>query len=95
MGVGFGLASASPTIVVAALLAGVATIGNGAAIVCNQLLVQRGAPDPCGGGCCPSSCSTNYAVLGLSMAGAGLLVDYAGARRRLGRRRLRRISSPP
>ena len=45
MAVGFGLASASPTIVVAALLAGVATIGNGAAIVCNQVLVQRGAPD--------------------------------------------------
>src|SRR6185436_5498659 len=43
MGFGFGIASASPTIAVAAVLAGVATIGNGAAIVCNQVLVQRGA----------------------------------------------------
>lgn len=80
MGAGFGLASASPTIAVAALLAGLATIGNGAAIVCNQVFVQRGAPDAMRGRVLSLLMSTYYAVLGISMAGAGLLVDYAGAR---------------
>jgi MFS family permease len=80
MAVGFGLASASPTIVVTAVLAGIATIGNGAAIVCNQVLVQRGAPDTMRGRALAVLMSTYYAVLGLAMAGGGLLVDYAGAR---------------
>jgi MFS family permease len=80
MGVGFGLASASPTIVVAAALAGLATIGNGAAIVCNQVLVQRGAPDAMRGRALAVLMSTYYAVLGIAMAGGGVLVDLAGAR---------------
>ena len=80
MGIGFGLASASPTIAVAALLAGLATIGNGAAIVCNQVLVQRGAPDAMRGRALAVLMSTYYAVLGIAMAGGGLLVDVAGAR---------------
>ena len=80
MGVGFGIASASPTIAVAAVLAGVATVGNGAAIVCNQVLVQRGAPDAMRGRALAVLMSSYYAVLGLAMAGAGLLVDAAGAR---------------
>ena len=80
MGFGFGIASASPTIAVAAVLAGVATIGNGAAIVCNQVLVQRGAPDAMRGRALAVLMSSYYAVLGLSMAGAGILVDAAGAR---------------
>jgi MFS family permease len=80
MGVGFGLASASTTIAVAAVLAGVATVGNGAAIVCNQVLVQRGAPDAMRGRALALLMSTYYIVLGLAMAGAGVLVDAAGAR---------------
>lgn len=80
MAVGFGLAAASPNIVVASVLAGVATIGNGAAIVCNQLLVQRGAPDAMRGRALAVLMSTYYAVLGIAMAGGGLLVDRAGAR---------------
>jgi MFS family permease len=80
MSIGFGLASASPTIVVAAALAGLATIGNGAAIVCNQVLVQRGAPDAMRGRALAVLMSTYYAVLGIAMAGGGLLVDLAGAR---------------
>jgi MFS family permease len=80
MGIGFGLASASPTIVVAAALAGLATIGNGAAIVCNQVLVQRGAPDAMRGRALAVLMSSYYAVLGIAMAGGGLLVDLAGAR---------------
>ena len=80
MAAGFGLASASPTIAVAAVLAGVATIGNGAAIVCNQVLVQRGAPDAMRGRALSVLMSSYYGILGLSMAGGGLLVDKAGAR---------------
>ena len=80
MGLGFGLASLSPTIVLVAVLAGLATIGNGAAIVCNQVLVQRGAPDAMRGRALAVLMSSYYAVLGLSMAGGGLLVDAAGAR---------------
>ena len=70
----------SPTIAIVAVLAGLATIGNGAAIVCNQLLVQRGAPDAMRGRALAVLMSSYYAVLGLSMAGGGLLVDAAGAR---------------
>jgi MFS family permease len=80
MAAGFGIASASPTIAVAAVLAGIATVGNGAAIVCNQVLVQRGAPDAMRGRALSVLMSSYYAILGLSMAGGGLLVDRAGAR---------------
>ncbi len=80
MAAGFGLASASPTIAVAAVLAAVATIGNGAAIVCNQVLVQRGAPDAMRGRALSVLMSSYYGVLGLSMAGGGSLVDRWGAR---------------
>ncbi len=80
MAAGFGLAAASPTIVLAAVLAAVATLGNGAAIVCNQVLVQRGAPDAMRGRALAVLMSTYYAILGLSMAGGGLLVDSVGAR---------------
>ncbi len=80
MGIGFGAASASPTIAVAAVLAGVATVGNGAAIVCNQVLVQRGAPDKMRGRALAVLMSTYYGTLGLAMAGAGILTDVAGAR---------------
>lgn len=80
MAVGFGVASASPTVAVAAVLAAFATIGNGAAIVCNQLLVQEGAPDAMRGRALAVLMSTYYGVLGLAMAGGGLLVDGAGAR---------------
>ena len=80
MGVGFGAASASPSIAVAAVLAAIATTGNGAAIVCNQILVQRGAPDRMRGRALAVLMSTYYGTLGLAMAGAGVLTDVAGAR---------------
>lgn len=80
MGAGFTFASTSPTIYLTAALAAVATVGNGVAIVCNQVLVQRGAPDAMRGRALAVLMSTYYAVLGLAMAGAGLLVDLAGAR---------------
>ncbi len=80
MGAGFAIASAAPTIAIAAVLAGAATVGNGAAIVCNQVLIQRGAPDAMRGRALAVLMSSYFAVLGLSMAGAGFVVDAVGAR---------------
>jgi MFS family permease len=80
MGIGFGAAATAPSIVVAVPLVALATVGNGAAIVCNQLLVQRGAVDSMRGRALAVLMSSYYAVLPLSMAGAGWLTDEAGAR---------------
>jgi len=54
--------------------------GNGAVVVCNRLLVQRGAPDQYRGRALATIMSSNYAVLGLAMAAAGVLTDVFGAR---------------
>jgi predicted MFS family arabinose efflux permease len=54
--------------------------GNGAVVVCNRLLVQRGAPDQYRGRALATIMSSNYAVLGVAMAAAGLLTDVFGAR---------------
>jgi len=80
MGAGWGLAAFAMSIWVAVpfIIAGAA--GNGAAIVCNQLLVQRGAPDRYRGRALATIMSSNYAVLGLAMGGAGLLTSAFGAR---------------
>jgi len=80
MGIGFGLAAAAPSIAVASLLVVVATMGNGTAIVCNQLFMQRGAPDAMRGRALAVLMSMYYGVLGLAMAAAGILTDLAGAR---------------
>lgn len=80
MGIGFGLAAASPSLAVAVGLVAVATIGNGAALVCNQILIQRGSPDPMRGRALAVLMSSYYATQGLGMAAAGLLTDAAGAR---------------
>jgi MFS family permease len=58
----------------------VGTVGNGAAVVCNALLVQRGAPDELRGRAFTVIMSSNYVVLGLGMVVAGPLVDAYGAR---------------
>ena len=57
-----------------------AASGNGAAVVCNSLLVQRGAPDHLRGRAFTVIMSTNFAVLGLGMVVAGPLTDAVGAR---------------
>ncbi len=80
MGIGFGLASQAPGIALAAVLAGIATVGNGCAIVCNQVLVQRGAPDDMRGRSLAVLMSLYYAALGIGMAVSGLLTDEIGAR---------------
>jgi MFS family permease len=80
MAAGFGLAGAAPHIAIACALAGVAAIGNGAAIVCNQILVQRGAPDAMRGRSLAVLMSVYYASLGTGMAAAGILTDLVGPR---------------
>jgi len=80
MGVGIGLAAVAPTLWVAVVGVMVGAVGNGAAVVCNALLVQRGAPDHLRGRAFTVIMSSNYVVLGLAMVGAGVLVDTVGAR---------------
>ncbi len=80
MGVGWGGAALSGSIWVAVPFVIGGAAGNGAAIICNRLLVQRGAPDQYRGRTLATIMSTNYAVLGLAMAAAGVLTDMFGAR---------------
>jgi MFS family permease len=80
MGVGWGAAALSGSIWLAVPFVVGGAAGNGAAVVCNRLLVQRGAPDQYRGRALATIMSSNYAVLGLAMAGAGVLTDVVGAR---------------
>jgi len=57
-----------------------AGIGNGLAVVCNSLLVQRGAPDAIRGRVFTVIMSVNYAVYGLGFVIAGPLTDSVGPR---------------
>jgi MFS family permease len=80
MGVGWGAAALTNSIwlTVAFVVGGAA--GNGSVVVCNRLLVQRGAPDQYRGRALATIMSSNYAVVGLAMAAAGVLTDLVGAR---------------
>jgi MFS family permease len=80
MGVANIAAGISPDVWVAALFVVASGIGNATALVCNTLLVQRGAPDYVRGRAFTLIMGTNFAVLGLGMAVAGPLVDAVGAR---------------
>jgi MFS family permease len=80
MAVGYGIAAVAPSIAVAVLAVILASLGNGAAVVCNALLVQRGAPDELRGRAFTVIMSTNYALLGLGMVAAGALTNAFGAR---------------
>ena len=62
--VGMVGAAAAPNVWIAAVSVAVAGIGNGAAVVCNALLVQRGAPDELRGRAFTLLMSSNYLVLG-------------------------------
>ena len=48
--------------------------------MCNQILVQRGAPDTMRGRSLAVLMSAYYACLGIGMAGAGVLTDAIGPR---------------
>lgn len=80
MALGYGAAAIAPNLAVAVAAVVVGTFGNGAAIVCNSLLIQRGAPDELRGRVFTVIMSSNYVVLGLGMVVAGPLVDAFGAR---------------
>lgn len=78
--IGVGLAAASPNVWVALPCFVLAGIGNGTAVVCNSLLVQRGAPDKLRGRVFTVIMSVNYAVYGLGFVIAGPLTDAIGPR---------------
>lgn len=80
LAIGIGAAAASPDVWVAAVCCAVAGMGNGSAIVCNALLVQRGAPDELRGRAFTLIISVNYVFLGTGMALAGVTNDTLGPR---------------
>ena len=55
-------------------------LGNGAAIVSNQLLVQRGAPDQLRGRALAVLMSAGYVAIGVTMVIAGVATGIVGAR---------------
>jgi MFS family permease len=73
-------AAISPNVWVAVWCILVGGVGNATAIVCNSLLVQRGAPDHVRGRAFTLIMGSNFAVLGIGMAVAGPLVNAVGAR---------------
>jgi MFS family permease len=77
---GIGGAAASPNVWVASACVIVSGCGNGAAIVCNSLLVQRGAPDALRGRAFAMLMSTNFALVTAGMVVAGWLTDAIGTR---------------
>ena len=80
MAVGIGAAAAAPNVWVAAACVVISGCGNGAAVVCNALLVQRGAPDALRGRAFAVLMSSNVAMLTIGMVAAGKLTDVFGAR---------------
>ena len=80
MAVGYAIAAVSPNIYAAVPAVVLAAFGNGAAVVCNALFVQRGAPDELRGRAFTVIMSSNYALLGLGMVVAGALTEAVGAR---------------
>ena len=75
-----GVAAVAPSIWVAAAAMVVSGVGNGAAVVANVTLVQRGAPDRLRGRAFTVIMSVNYVFLGAAMVVTGPLTDRVGAR---------------
>jgi MFS family permease len=80
MAIGIAAAAVAPNVWFAAVAVLLAGVGNGAAVVCNAVLVQRGAPDRLRGRAFTVVMSVGYAVLGVGMIIAGFLTDALGAR---------------
>jgi MFS family permease len=80
MVIGIGAAAVAPNVWVASACVVVLGCGNGSAVVCNALLVQRGAPDELRGRAFAVLMSSNIAMLMLGMIVAGRLTDVVGAR---------------
>ena len=77
---GFGFGAASPNIWVAAACCVVGGIGNGMAVVCNALLVQRGASDEMRGRALTFVMSATFAATAIGIVLAGALMPADGAR---------------
>ena len=80
MAIGIGLAAVAPNVWVGAACVVISGAGNGAAVVCNALLVQRGAPDELRGRAFAVLMSSNVAFLILGMIVAGRVTDMVGPR---------------
>jgi MFS family permease len=78
--IGLGTAGISPNVWVALPCFVLSGIGNGTAVVCNSLLVQRGTVDELRGRVFTVIMAVNYAVFGLGFVAAGPLVDRVGPR---------------
>jgi len=78
--IGLGAAGVSPNVWAALPCFVLSGIGNGTAVVCNSLLVQRGAADELRGRVFTVIMAVNYAVFGLGFVAAGPLVDRIGPR---------------
>jgi MFS family permease len=77
---GFFFAAVAPNVWVGAACCVLAGIGNGAAVLCNALLVQRGAPDELRGRAFTVIMAVNYVAFGGGFVAGGLLNDAYGAR---------------
>lgn len=80
LAVGYFAVAASPNVWVAAACCVVAGLGNGAAIACNALLVQRGTFDLMRGRALTFVMSVTYVLVGIGDGVGGLFVHRAGAR---------------
>jgi len=78
--IGIGAAAVSPNVWASLPCFALAGIGNGTAVVCNSLLVQRGAEDAIRGRVFTVIMSVNYAVYGLGFLVSGPLTDRVGPR---------------
>jgi MFS family permease len=80
MALGFGVASASVDVWMAAACCVVAGVGNGAAIVCNALLVQRGTRDELRGRALTLVMSATWSTVGVGIIVTGALMSPGDAR---------------
>jgi MFS family permease len=80
MAVGYFATAASPDVWVAAACCIVVGIGNGTAIACNALLVQRGTFDVMRGRALTFVMSATFALAGVGNGVGGLFVHRLGAR---------------
>jgi MFS family permease len=78
--IGTGAAGLMPNVWAALPCFILSGIGNGTAVVCNSLLVQRGASDDIRGRVFTVIMSVNYAVYGVGVLVAGPLTDSFGPR---------------
>jgi MFS family permease len=80
MGAGYLGTAASPEVWVAAACCVVAGVGNGVAIACNALLVQRGTFDLLRGRALTFVMSATYVLVGIGEGAGGILVHSTGSR---------------